>query len=229
VAIYAISDLHLSMCAEKPMEIFGEVWHDHARRIAANWDAIVKPEDKVIVAGDHSWALRFPEARPDLEWIAARPGTKLLIRGNHDYWWRREATNRIQRSIHESIRLVNGHAVMVDGVGITGTRGWRVESTEEGEDPGDDRVLNRELANLRRGLDEIPLGVTRKIVALHYPPFDEGLAPNAFAAIIEEYGVDTVVYGHIHAGSYLEGVVRGVDYRLVAVDHVGFRPVLISG
>jgi len=126
MSIYAISDLHLSLSGNKPMDIFGEAWRDHARRIAENWDSIVGPNDTVLLAGDHSWALKFEEAKPDLDYIAARPGRKILIRGNHDYWWRREATNRMQRVLPESITLLHGHALVVENVGITGTRGWRI-------------------------------------------------------------------------------------------------------
>lgn len=227
MTIYAISDLHLSHASEKPMHIFGEHWKDHAERIAANWDSIVRPEDVVIVAGDHSWALRFEQAKPDIDFIAARPGRKLLIRGNHDYWWRREATNKIRAQMPAGIELVHGNAVLVDGIGITGTRGWRVE-LEEDQDAGDDKVLRRELMYLERGLKQIPQHVTKKIVALHYPPFNADLEPNAFADLLQKYQVDLVVYGHVHTGYYLEGNVDGIEYRLVSADHVNFTPVRIS-
>ncbi|MCL5105312.1 MAG: metallophosphoesterase [Armatimonadetes bacterium] len=225
--IYAISDLHLSLGKHKPMDIFGEAWRDHDKRIAANWDAVVSPEDTVLVAGDHSWALRLDEAKPDLQYIAERPGRKILIRGNHDYWWRRESTNRIQAIVDESICLMQGRAVVVENVGITGTRGWRVE-LEEDPDAGDDRVMKRELAYLERGLKEMPKKVDKRLVMLHYPPFNADLEPNEFADLLQAYNVDILVYGHIHTGYYLEGNVNGVEYRLVSVDHTEFRPVLIA-
>jgi len=209
------------------MDIFGEQWRDHPERIAANWDAIVREEDTVLLAGDHSWALRFEQAQIDLDYIAQRPGRKILIRGNHDYWWRREATNRIQAHLHESIRLLHGHGMVIEDVGVAGTRGWRVE-LEEDPDAGDERVLRRELGYLERGLQEIPPEVRKKIAVLHYPPFNADLEPNAFADLLESHGVDLVVYGHVHTGFYLEGDVNGVEYRLVSADHVDFRPVLIA-
>ena len=227
MAIYAISDLHLSLCGHKPMDIFGEIWRDHPDRIAENWDAMVTPEDTVLIAGDHSWAIKFDDAKIDLEWIANRRGTKIMIRGNHDYWWRREATNRIQKELPQSIRLLHGRGIVVEGVGIAGTRGWRVE-LEEDPDAGDERVMQRELMYLERGLEEIPPDVERKIVALHYPPFDADLELNRFAEIVEAHGVDLVVYGHIHTGYYLEGNYNGVDYRLVSVDHTDLKPVLVA-
>ena len=223
MAIFAISDLHLSLSDPKPMDIFGEAWKGHDARIAANWDAAVQPDDTVLVAGDHSWALKLQGATQDLDYIAERPGKKILIRGNHDYWWRRESTRRIQRHVHESIYLMHGRGIVIQNVGITGTRGWRIE-TEQELDAGDARVMNRELMYLERGLQEIPDGV-KKIVMLHYPPFDADLEPNEFAHILQSYDVDILVYGHIHSGPYLEGDVNGVEYRLVAADHTDFRPV----
>ncbi|MGC8863554.1 MAG: metallophosphoesterase [Armatimonadota bacterium] len=227
MAIYAISDLHLSHSTPKPMDVFGEHWQDHPERIAANWDALVRAEDTVIVPGDHSWALRLEQARPDIEFIAARPGRKILVRGNHDYWWRREATNRLRSVMPEGIELMHGNAVVVEGVGITGTRGWRVE-LEEDPDAGDERVLRRELMYLERGLAQIPPDVSKKIVALHYPPFNADLEPNAFADVIQKFRVDLVIYGHVHTGYYIEGNVDGVEYRLVSADHIGFTPVRIA-
>lgn len=226
MSIYAISDLHLSLSGEKPMDIFGDAWRDHAERIAANWDSIVGPDDTVLLPGDHSWALRFDEARPDLDYIAARPGRKILIRGNHDYWWRRESTTRIQKLLPDDMTLLHGHALVAENVGITGTRGWRVE-TEEDPDAGDAKVMARELAYLERGLREISPDVSKRIVMLHYPPFDANLEPNDFADVLHAHGVDTLVYGHIHTGFFLEGNINGIEYRLVSADHVDMRPVLI--
>jgi predicted phosphohydrolase len=226
MSIYAISDLHFSLSGEKPMDIFGEAWRDHAARVAENWDSTIGPDDTVLMPGDHSWALRFEEAQPDLDYIAARPGRKILIRGNHDYWWRREATTRIQKQLHKSMTLLHGHALVIGDIGITGTRGWRIE-LEQDPDAGDSKVMARELAYLERGLGEIPPTVEKKIVMLHYPPFNADLEPNEFAHVLQAHAVDVLVYGHIHTGFYLQGDVNGIDYRLVSADHVDMRPALI--
>jgi len=209
------------------MDIFGDHWRNHVDRIAENWDKTVGPDDVVIVVGDHSWALRFEQAKPDIDFIAARPGRKLLVRGNHDYWWRREATNRLRKLMPPGIELLHGNAVVVEGVGITGTRGWRVE-LEEDPDAGDEKVLRRELMYLERGLSQIPPEVSKKIVALHYPPFNADLEPNAFADVVQKFHVDLVVYGHVHTGYYLEGYFNGVEYKLVSADHVDFTPVKVA-
>jgi len=228
MSIYGISDLHLSFANPKPMDVFGEHWAGHAEKIARNWDAAVGQDDTVLVCGDHSWALKLEEARPDIEFIASRPGKKILIRGNHDYWWRRESTNRIQREMPEGIHLMHGRAIVVENVGITGTRGWRLEQDEQNSEADSPKVLQRELTYLERGLAQIPDDVDRRIVMLHYPPYDEDMEPNQFAEVLESRGVDMVVYGHIHSGEYLEGDVNGIDYRLVSVDHTGFAPVLLA-
>ncbi|MEN6582519.1 MAG: metallophosphoesterase [Armatimonadota bacterium] len=225
MAIFAISDLHLSLGKPKPMDIFGESWRNHEKRIAENWDAMVAPDDTVLIAGDHSWALRFNEAAPDINYIAQRPGRKILIRGNHDYWWRRESTNKIQAQLPEGIELMHGRGIVVDNIGITGTRGWRIE---EGEEPGNVKVMERELMYLERGLQEIPDGVAKKIAMLHYPPFSTSLEPNEFTQALHKNHVDILVYGHIHSGGYLEGDIDGIEYHLVSVDHTGFRPVRIA-
>ncbi len=227
ITIYGISDLHLSFANPKPMEIFGEFWKDHAERIAEAWDATVKTDDVVLIAGDTSWALKLPEAQLDLDYVSKRPGRKIMIRGNHDYWWSRDATNKIQRMLGSNIALLNGTSTAVDGIWIGGTRGWRLDDIGlEGPEHGDIRIYNREIAYMRRALESMPNDAAIKIALLHYPPFDLNLEANDFRGLLEEFGVDILVYGHVHKGigAYLEGCVGGIDYHLVSVDHINFRP-----
>ena len=230
MAIYAISDLHLSLASPKPMDIFGPAWTDHAEKIRRNWDSAVRDEDVVLLPGDLSWAMRYPDAIPDLDFIADRPGLKVLTRGNHDYWWQRRATSRMQRTFDRNVIFLQGTSTMIGDIGITGTRGWRLdpESWHQappspvvgrgaggeggsppspvvgrgagGEGSSDSRILERELNYLERGLQSIPETARLKIVMLHYPPFDERLKPNEFAHLLTRYSVDIVVYGHIHVG-----------------------------
>jgi len=250
MAIYAISDLHLSLGVEKPMDVFGPLWAGHVEKIRANWDALVREEDIVLLAGDLSWAMRLPEAMPDLEFISQRPGTKVLIRGNHDYWWQRRATTRIQRTVDRNLIFLQGTCVMFGDVAVAGTRGWRLDWGARGEGARSvdqstvprysvtsdevnanlDRVLLRELAYLERALKSIPDGVRLRIAMLHYPPFDERLQPNKFAELLSRYSADILVYGHVHLGlgSWIDGAVGGVQYRLVSADVVNFTPVLIT-
>ena len=231
MAIYAISDLHLSFADPKPMDIFGEVWEDYTERLCLNWDRMVAPGDIVLLPGDLSWALRFDDAAPDLAFIAERPGRKILTRGNHDYWWHRDATSRIQRASDSSLTFLQGNSIVFDDVGITGARGWRQDwdvTPGSGADQ-DDKIYRRELAYLEKGLRSIPESVRTRIVMLHFPPFDESLKPNDFAHMLREYSVDHLVYGHIHLGlgEWIDGDVLGVQYHMVSADIVDFMPRLI--
>jgi uncharacterized protein len=225
MTIYAISDLHLSFSNPKPMDIFGSEWKDHHEKIAANWDKLVKDDDVVIVAGDISWALKFDQAQQDLEFINQRPGTKILLRGNHDYWWRRESTGKIQTQLPKNMLLMHAKAYVFENVGIAGTRGWRQEL--EDKKIGSKKVLSREIDYFKKALGSIPDIVERKIAVLHYPPYETDMTLNAFAVILKEYNIDTLIYGHIHTNQYLEGKIDGVMYKLVSVDHTGFRPVKV--
>jgi len=258
MSIYAISDLHLSLANPKPMDIFGPAWVNHPEKLRENWDAVVTDADIVLLPGDLSWAMRLPEAKPDLDFVAERPGRKILIRGNHDYWWQRQATSRIQRIVDRNLTFLQGTSVVMDGAGITGTRGWRVDWEARGhgwergrvgewgngrqtshasrithyepENPqSDERILQRELAYLERGLQSIPESASPKIAMLHFPPFDERLQPNEFAHLLTEYSVDILVYGHVHIGlgGWLEGMADGVRYCMVSADVVDFVPQLI--
>jgi uncharacterized protein len=234
MAVFAISDLHLSFAKPKPMDIFGEQWADHPARIAAAWDSTVGRDDIVLLPGDHSWAMRTSEAMPDLEYIASRPGKKLMVRGNHDYWWNRQATSKIQKKIQKmvdpSITLLQGASIVFGRIGIAGTRGWRLGDPESPEDEQADlKIYERELTYLERALKTLPEDLDLKIAMLHYPPFTPDLEPNDFAAILETHSVDILVYGHLHSGPFLEGDVGGIQYHLVAADRIGFAPRLIVG
>jgi hypothetical protein len=136
MAIYAISDLHLSLASPKPMDIFGPAWENHAEKLRRNWERVVTDADTVLMPGDLSWAMRFSEAEPDLSFVANLPGTKILIRGNHDYWWHRQATSRIQRIVDRNMIFLQGTSVMVGDVGVTGTRGWRLDWETAGGENG---------------------------------------------------------------------------------------------
>ena len=250
--IYAISDLHLSLANPKPMDIFGPAWEDHAQTIRRNWIETVTESDTVLVPGDLSWAMRLQEAMPDLSFIADLPGRKILIRGNHDYWWHRKQTSRIQREVDRNMVFLQGTSTMVGDIGVTGTRGWRIDWENRGGDGArgrvgdpalthhsslitseithhESRITERELAYLENGLKSIPSSASMRIAMLHFPPFDERLQPNDFARLLRQHSVDILVYGHVHLGlgSWLEGDVDGVHYHLASADIIDFRPKLI--
>lgn len=225
---YAISDLHLSFGTDKPMDIFGPEWEGHAERLRESWESLVRPEDIVLLPGDHSWAMRVSQAMPDLGFIARLPGTKIMVRGNHDYWWKRQGTGALRKIVDPSIVLLHRTSASYGPVGIAGTRGWRMEDGDgsEADSGSDERILARELGYLRESLAQIA-DAEVKMAMLHYPPFTAELEPTEFAAVLEEHGVDVLVYGHVHSGGWLEGNVRGTEYHLVAADHLKFTPKLV--
>ena len=224
MAIFGLSDLHLHINnPQKDMSIFGDIWKNHKDKIFRNWTNTVGKEDIVLISGDISWSLKYEDAAVDLAFIGDLPGKKIMVRGNHDFWWRRKATSKIQNDL-ENIFLLQGTSLMLDDIWFTGTRGWRLENGM----PEDSRkIFDREINYLIRGLEAVPKDAGCKIVLLHYPPFNEDFKHNAFANILVDYKVDMVVYGHIHSGEFMDGNINGVEYRYVAGDYLSFVPRLL--
>jgi len=228
VTIWALSDLHLSFAVDKPMNVFGEHWEDHSARIEENWRSRVSAEDTVLVAGDISWGMTFDEALPDLQWLDRLPGKKILIRGNHDYWWKR--INWMRERVPDSITLLQNDSTEVEGRTICGCRGWSlpVEGTDSFEE--DSRIFLRERGRLVLSLDS-----TREpkepIVMIHFPPFLAGHMGRDFTDILKEKGVRTVVYGHLHdedARRAFTGERDGIRYLFTSADGIGFSPARVE-
>jgi predicted phosphohydrolase len=215
------------------MDIFGDRWRDHPQRIAATWRERVRDDDVVLVAGDISWALKLDHARPDLEWIAALPGRKVLSRGNHDYWW--ESPGRVRRVLPASIQIVQADALDAGEAIVCGTRGWITPETP-GFKPAEDQVVyNRELTRLDAALAaarKLAAGAKPIVVMFHYPPFLDR-KPTEFARRIAAAGAAACVYGHLHRpydwGMATQGLVDGVFYQLTSCDYLGFGPVAVRG
>ena len=229
MAIWALADLHLSHDQPKPMDIFGEAWENHVEKIAANWRRVVGENDLVIVPGDISWAMELSGARPDLDWIAALPGQKLLVRGNHDYWW--SSISKVRAALPPRLAaLQNDHYVFGDWA-ICGTRGWLCPGEEGFDEAHDEKIYRREIGRLQLSLDSARrAGRSRIIVALHYPPFNRQNSPSGFTRLLEDYAVSYCVFGHIHDGGrerIFQGERGGVTYRFVACDGVDFTPVRV--
>jgi predicted phosphohydrolase len=234
MSIWAIADIHASRrdpetgAPQKPMEIFGSHWEDHVSRLEQAWTQSVREEDTVIVAGDIDWALHIEDAMDTLTRLGRWPGTKLLIRGNHDYWWSSKTTNRVRKSLPAGIELIHNNAATADGFNICGAKGSPVPGGIEWT-PEDEKLLNRECQRLQLSLDarrpDLPT-----IVAFHYPPFYPG-SSSVFTELMMGVNVECCVYGHLHgaaAGMGPDGEYGGIVYRLVAADGVDFRPVLIA-
>ena len=227
MAVYAIADLHLP-AQKKPMDIFGEHWKDHFERIRADWFERVRPEDLVLLPGDLSWAMRLEEAMEDLQSIGALPGTKLLLRGNHDYWW--SSIGRVRRALPEGMYALQNDSVRIGGRLYAGSRGWTLPNPESAED--DLRIYNRERMRLEMSLNHARrLDAQAPITALmHFPPLTDDEA--GFSDILEAYGVTDCVYGHLH-GAAIYGAVRGlrgtVRYHQVSCDGLDFKLYTLYG
>ena len=224
--IYAIGDLHLSFGAEKPMDVFGERWRDHPARLAEAWRACVNAEDLVLVPGDVSWAMQLDGAAPDFSFLGALPGSKLLLRGNHDYWW--SSLKRVRAALPEHVYALQNDAFLFGGYAICGTRGWTCPGGAQAA-PDDERIYARELQRMALSLAAAPDGM-EKIVMTHYPPFAERGGDSGFTAQIEESGAKLALYGHLHGAAHrnaFEGERNGVTYRCVSADFLGFRPMLL--
>jgi len=229
--LFAIADLHLSGTGHKPMDVFGELWRDHDRRIAAAWDAAVGPEDVVLLPGDLSWARDLDEARPDLAWIGARPGRKLLLRGNHDGWW--TTARKVRAALPPACEILQNDALEAGDWVVLGSRGWTDPASPEAE-AGDERVFRRELERLRRSVADADARLGRerpRLAMLHYPPWLVGLEPTEVVGVLEAARVRLCVYGHLHGDDHrraVTGTHRGIEFHFVAADAIGFAPVEVA-
>lgn len=229
--IHAISDLHLSFGVDKPMDVFGPHWLGHAQRIQQAWDEKVAPEDWVLVGGDTSWGLRLAEAMPDLQWLGERPGTKVLIRGNHCTWWSSGAGARrkLEAVLHPSIKLLQNNAhKLPDGTVVVGTRLWDPPEAPWADEHAA-KVWNSELERLRISIEAgRALGGTRTFALVHYPPrFTDGRTTSA-VPLLEAAGVELCVYGHLHGKDIaygFQGTAGGIRYLCASVDAIDFQPV----
>ncbi len=251
MAVWAIADLHLSFgVPNKTMDIFGSQWVNHTERVKANWKALIAPEDLVLFPGDISWALTPDQAKIDLDWIAELPGTKLLLRGNHDYWW--ASLKQIEKVLPPSMHLIQNNAFFWNEFAIGGTRLWDTDefcfdsyieyrenpkakisdkhpSSEERE-----KIFQRELLRLETSLKMLQAKARPeqiRIAMTHYPPIGAELHDSRAAAILEKYKISVCVFGHLHnviPGSIPFGTKNGVKYVIVACDAVDCVPVRIA-
>ncbi len=223
MAIYAIGDLHLSGHSDKPMDIFGDHWIGHENKIKASWLEKVKENDAVLIPGDISWAMTLEKAMIDLGWIACLPGTKYLIRGNHDYWWKSITKLNL---LFDSMNFIQHNSFIYMKYAICGTRGWLCPNDYNFTNH-DKKIYLREANRLEMSLKSAKRQGDKEIIAmLHYPPTNEKLEPSLFTEIFEKYNVGHVIYGHLHDETShncgLQGTYNGVNYRLVSCDYLNF-------
>ena len=228
MALYAIGDLHLCLGAPKPMDIFGGAWTGYMDKLREGLSEI-QPEDTTVLLGDLSWALGLEEAQADFSWIANIPGRKIILKGNHDYWWctAKKFYDFCQKNSFENLHLLNNNHFEYNGIAICGTRGWFFE--EERGTQHDEKVFKRELLRLEASL--LSAGDLPKMVFLHYPPRYKGYTCEPILELLERYGVSRCFYGHLHGASHglaMEGLWDGIDFHLVSADKLDFKPFLVK-
>lgn len=240
-SIWALSDLHLSTSGSKPMDIFGDHWGNHAGRMAENWDRVVGPDDIVLTPGDFSWASKPAEVAGDMAWLGARPGHKIMVKGNHDYWWSGTQT-KLNQLLPPRTHALKKTACSIHGVGFFGARGGDFAPLTK---YGDERSvadieawLVREEHELKLSilaLDQLDAAAGRprgpRICLFHYPPIPPGRTASRFTPLIEAAGASHVIYGHLHGrelgAAKVEGTFNGIVYRCTSCDQVDFTPTLV--
>lgn len=231
MSIYAIGDLHLSLApgVEKPMDIYGSVWRNHAEKLKKNWEELIKPSDTIILPGDISWGLKLSEAMYDLEWVDRLPGKKVIFKGNHDLWW--SSAGKLNR-LFDSMTFVQNTAYEAEGCFLCGSRGWICPGHDDFK-VQDEKIYKRELLRLDMSLkDAKAKGAEEIIGVLHFPPSTGSGCSSDFTDAFEAAGVKKVIYGHLHGmDAYkngLKGMYNGIDYSLVSLDYLDCMPVLIK-
>lgn len=224
MSIYAIGDLHLSFNENKPMDIFGENWEGHEEKIKKNWKQKVKEDDLVLLPGDFSWSMYLENTLADFEYLNGLPGKKILLKGNHDYWWTTLTSMRkyLKKNKLGNIDFLQNNSYEYEGNIIAGTRGWN--QTEDAEDK---RLVAREILRLELSIQD---GIKKYgeekpiIVNMHYPPIVNG--NSAFIEIMKKYNVKKCIYGHLHGESIknaIEGIYDGIEIKLVSSDSLNFN------
>lgn len=227
MALYAIGDLHLCLGAPKPMDVFGGAWLGYMDKLKEGI-SVIREEDTTVLLGDLSWALDLQEAKADFSWINEIPGRKIILKGNHDYWWSTAAKfNKFcQENGFADQHILNNNHFEYSGIAICGTRGWFFEEERSGEH--DEKVFRRELMRLEASLKSA--GDLPKMVFLHYPPRYKGYTCEPILELLEQYGVRSCFYGHLHGASHglaMEGIWDGVSYKLVSADKLNFKPYCV--
>ena len=222
MALYAISDLHLSFSTDKPMDIFGEKWAKHDVKIKENWLKMIKEEDTVLIAGDISWSMKAGDSLADLNWIDNLPGKKIISKGNHDYWW--GSISKLN-SMYENTKFIQNNFFTYKEYAICGTRGWICPNSEKFTEK-DKKIYDRELIRLRLSLDEAKKnGYTKFIVMIHYPPTNDKFEESDFVKIFKEYNVEKVIYGHLHGPAHkfiVEKNIDNIQYIMTSCDYTNF-------
>ena len=227
MALYTIGDLHLSLGKEKPMDIFGDNWRNHEDKLRASFSRL-KEDDLIVLCGDLSWGMSLEETAPDFLFVDSLPGKKLILKGNHDYWW--TTASKTRRFFEEigvnSIDILHNNAFFYGEYAICGTRGWFYEEEKGGEH--DAKIMRREIMRLEASLKAA--GDRKKLVFLHYPPIYANYRCDEILALLKEHRVGLCCYGHIHGKGCTwayNGWHDGTEFKLVSADFINFTPFRI--
>ena len=227
MALYAMGDMHLSFKADKPMDVFGDLWKDHVNRIRENCNRTLTDDDTFVIVGDHSWGKNLEECDEDLQFIIDLPGRKILTRGNHDMFWDAQRTNRLNRLYEGKLCFLQNNFYTYNDYALVGTKGYTFEGKDDIEHSR--MLVEREASRLRKSFEKAcDAGYDRFIMFLHYPPTNYFEKESVFTHIAEEYHAEQVVYAHCHGKERfrdsIQGMNNGILYSLVSGDYLGFEP-----
>lgn len=232
MAIYALSDLHLSLgVKDKPMNVFGDKWNDYEAKIKKNWNQKINEEDIVIIAGDISWAMYLEDSLEDFEYISSLNGQKIILKGNHDYWWTTVTNMRnfLEENKFKNIDFIYNNSYLVENKILTGTRGWNLLDTENSS-----KMIKRESIRLQLAIED---GIKKYgddkeiIVFMHYPPISNTNKKSDFLKILKQYDIKRCYYGHLHGKSHqdaVEGIVDGIEFKLISADYLNFDVIKVT-
>lgn len=225
MSLYTISDLHLSLSCDKPMDIFYG-WDNYVERLKANWQRLITNDDTVVIPGDISWALKLEETLDDFSFLEALPGKKIFIKGNHDLWWSTitKINAFFEKNNIKTIKCVYNNSIEVEGVAVCGSRGWFLEKPE-----ADKKIILREAGRLEASLIDAEQKGLKPIVFLHYPPVYEDLKCEEIFSVLKKHNIKTVYHGHIHGSGLHRSVSEcdGISFKLVSCDCIDFTPFRI--
>lgn len=228
MALFAIGDTHLSISTGKSMDIFGG-WNDYEKRLESNWKRLIRPEDTVVIAGDISWCMNLEEGLADFRFLDSLPGKKIILKGNHDYWWatKKKADEFFQKYSLDSLNILHNNAYEADGVAICGTRGWFFDA----ENDADKKVVLREAGRLKMSIDAARATGLEPVVFLHYPPLSQDRKCDEIYNVLVEENIKRCYYGHLHSYSHanaFNGERDGIRFQLISSDFLGFCPALVA-
>lgn len=226
MSLFAIADTHLSFGTNKPMDSFPG-WENYTDRLKENWNKIIDNDDFVVIAGDISWAMNFDELKVDFDFINKLNGKKIILKGNHDYWWNTmsKMNKFIKENQFDTITILHNSAFDFDDFSVCGSRGWFFDSEEE----HNEKVLNREVMRVKTSIECAKND--EKIVFLHYPPVTENQCCDEILNLLKEKGIKKCYYGHLHGGAAkyaFDDNFDGIDFKLISADRLKFVPLLIK-